>query len=243
MEAVVPGQYDILRSMLSDRIIAFHPRLSFALGGVNEALLFQQLAYWSGKGSDPDWIYKTRAEIYEETTLTRTQQEGARRNLRRLGVVEEERRGLPARIYFKIHWEVMFELLSSQLAENLPTSRQVPDQSDGGKPANLIDDKPPTSKSTQRVTNKENTEEFEISKDRQPEMNSFETRQALQPYIQDFAREFADQAKQPSTLTRAVDLCVRSGLDVDTFIDVMQVVRAKTKENSASIKSTVPGDR
>ena len=62
--------------------------LASVLGGVNEARLFQQLAYWSDKGSDPDWIYKTQKELEEETTLTRTQQEGARRNLRRLGVVK-----------------------------------------------------------------------------------------------------------------------------------------------------------
>lgn len=84
---------------------------------------------------------------------------------------------------------------------------------------------------------------FEISKDQRPRMNSFATRQALQPYIEDFAREFADQAKQSSTLSRAVDLCERSGLEIDEFIDVMMTARATTKENSASIKSMVPGDR
>jgi len=66
----MPGQYDILRSFLSDKAIAFHPQLARVLGGINEAILFQQLAYWSDKGSDPDWIYKTQKDIEFETTLT-----------------------------------------------------------------------------------------------------------------------------------------------------------------------------
>jgi hypothetical protein len=141
-------QYKLMRHLLSDRIVAFHPSLALALGGVNEALIFQQIAYWTGKGADPEWVYKTRAEFYEETTLTRTQQENARKNLRRLGVIEEERRGLPARIYFRINWDVLFRLLSVQSAANLPTSRREARQPVGGKPTDLSAGLPPTSKST-----------------------------------------------------------------------------------------------
>src|SRR5215218_6923872 len=96
-------QYELMKELLSDRPIAFHPMLSRILGGVNEALIFQQLAYWTGKGSDPVWVYKTRAEFFEETTLTRPQQERARANLRRLGVITEERRDIPAKLYFRVN--------------------------------------------------------------------------------------------------------------------------------------------
>src|SRR3954452_5041110 len=106
---MTPG-YELLRSVLSDKIIAFHPALARALGGINEALLFQQLAYWSNKGSTPDWIYKTQRELEDETTLTRTQQENARRTLRKLGVIDEEKRGLPAKLYFRVNWPVVFDL-------------------------------------------------------------------------------------------------------------------------------------
>jgi hypothetical protein len=37
--------YAALRRLLSDRPIAFHPELARVLGGINEALLFQQIAY------------------------------------------------------------------------------------------------------------------------------------------------------------------------------------------------------
>jgi hypothetical protein len=68
--------------MKFDRPIAFLPNLARELGGMEEAIFYQQLYYWSDKGSLPDgWVYKTIAEIEEETTLTRRQQDRVRRKL------------------------------------------------------------------------------------------------------------------------------------------------------------------
>jgi hypothetical protein len=54
---------DLLSTPRSDRPIAFHPTMARLLGDINEALLFQQLAYWSDKGADPEWIYKSQVEL------------------------------------------------------------------------------------------------------------------------------------------------------------------------------------
>nr|MDP9473961.1 hypothetical protein [Chloroflexota bacterium] len=67
--------YTTLRDLLADRPVAYHPVMARVLGGVYEALLFQQLAFWSDKGSDPEWIYKTQAQISDELALNRYQQE------------------------------------------------------------------------------------------------------------------------------------------------------------------------
>jgi hypothetical protein len=80
---------------------------------VHEALFFQQLAYWSGKGKEPGWIYKTAKEMQEETTLNRYQQDKARAQLKALGVIQEERRGLPARLYDRVVWDKVYALLGS----------------------------------------------------------------------------------------------------------------------------------
>ena len=69
--------YEVLRALLSDRPIAFHPAMARLLGGINEALLFQQLAYWSDKGDDPEWIYKSQVELEAETCLSAYQQKQA----------------------------------------------------------------------------------------------------------------------------------------------------------------------
>jgi len=98
------SDYDFVRRFLSDRPIAFHPEMARKLGGINEALFFQQIAYWSDKGADPEWIYKTRSQIEDETALTRGQQERARKTLRSLGVISEVKRGVPAKLYYRINW-------------------------------------------------------------------------------------------------------------------------------------------
>lgn len=72
----------VLKRLLSDRSIAFHPALARAFGGINEALFFQQIAYWSDKVDDPDWIFKTQADLELEIATARTQQENTRRKLR-----------------------------------------------------------------------------------------------------------------------------------------------------------------
>lgn len=126
--------YEAMRGILSDRPIAFHPMLARVFGGIYEALLFQQLAFWSDKGHDPNWIYKTREQLREETTLNRYQQEQARATLRKLGVIDEERRGLPARIHYRINWDRVFLLLNEYQAVGRPSTNKSADSQPSARP-------------------------------------------------------------------------------------------------------------
>jgi len=273
----MPGEYELLRTVLSDRIIAFHPQLARAFGGVNEAILFQQLAYWSDKGADPEWIYKTQKDIEAETTLTRTQQENARAKLRRLGVIEEDKRGVPAKLYYRVVWKAVFELLEaktravaqdagnpqpslqggpSQDAGNLqPRMREIPLQDAGnlhpslrettdqdrGKPASQrAGNLPSITESTQEKTTER---DFEVSKSRPIDFDLAKARTELLPFMEDFAREFRDEAPIRSSVTRAVNLYVSSGVDMDTYVGTLYTARAKTKEWSASIEKKASGGR
>lgn len=93
---------DDLRFLLQ-RPIAFHRVFASVAGSAAGGLFLSQLFYWSDKGSDPDgWIYKTLEEWHAETALTRSEQERARRALIELGILAVERRGLPARLYFRL---------------------------------------------------------------------------------------------------------------------------------------------
>lgn len=252
----MPGEYDILRSMLSDRIIAFHPALARVFGGINEALLFQQLAYWSGKGSDPEWIYKTQKDIEAETTLTRTQQENARAKLRRLGVVEEVKKSVPAKLYYRVVWTAVFTLLEAypaqdagnpqprmtrpfQDAGNLQPRMQLPSTPDRGKPAPKdAGDVPAITESTQRETNKDESEEFEISKAPTPIFN--EDRDAISTVMRDFSRELGDTAPMPATVSRAFNDYKDSGVGLERFLDALYEARRITQENTASIRTESP---
>lgn len=64
-----------------------------------------------------------------------------------------------------------------------------------------------------------------------------EDRQAILAYVQDFAREFNDQAPLRSSVSRAYNLFKQSGTSLDVFIQAMYQARAVTKERSASIRS------
>lgn len=71
-----------------------------------------------------------------------------------------------------------------------------------------------------------------------------EAREELQQFVSDFAREFGDEAPLSSSLTRMVNLFVRSQLSIDDFVGLMYDARALTKEHQASVtKESASGRR
>lgn len=95
-----------------DRPIAFH-RAFVNLGvGVAGALMLSQSLYWSKRtGDNKGWFYKTQADWEDETGMTRSEQEKARRALKSIGVLHEIRKGIPAKLYFKVDTEKLESLL------------------------------------------------------------------------------------------------------------------------------------
>nr|MDQ3828913.1 hypothetical protein [Candidatus Tectomicrobia bacterium] len=64
-------------------------------------------------GSD-GWFYKTQPEWEDETGMGRSEQETARKHLRRTPFWQETRRGVPAKLYFRIDLERLAEALLTQ---------------------------------------------------------------------------------------------------------------------------------
>lgn len=85
------------------RPVAFHPGLKKITKSTTATLFLCQLIYWIGKQADPDgWIYKTSGEIETETGLTYKEQITARKNLIKLGFVEEKYKRLEHKIIFRV---------------------------------------------------------------------------------------------------------------------------------------------
>ncbi|TCP18082.1 hypothetical protein EV693_10347 [Nicoletella semolina] len=82
--------------------IAYYPQLAKPLGGVTAAVLFGQIFYWQDKTENPLGVYKTQAELEQETGLGRREQETARKKLVELGILIETHKRLEHRIYFKL---------------------------------------------------------------------------------------------------------------------------------------------
>jgi hypothetical protein len=85
--------------------------------------MLSQAVYWSKRTRDNDgWFWKTQQEWHDETFMTRSEQETARKKLRDNGLIEEELRGLPARTHYRVCLDVIKQALLNQQheAEELP---------------------------------------------------------------------------------------------------------------------------
>ncbi len=104
---------------------AYFPKLVKVVGGVTSNVLLCQLYFWQGKQRDSDgWIYKTQAEIQQETGLSRCEQETARKNLKSRGFIEERFTGIPRRLEFRLNvsrlkecWEAFIFGVKAAIAE------------------------------------------------------------------------------------------------------------------------------
>lgn len=121
-----------------DKPVAYHVDIAKALGSVNAGLFVAQAMYWTGKGTDPNgWFYKTQDEWYEEIGMGRREQETARKIAKQKGVLEEERRGVPARLFYRINFERLIEVLQdyydSKNSPNNPKNLEKSRMADSAK--------------------------------------------------------------------------------------------------------------
>lgn len=101
-----------MKPSILDRTVAFHPVFVDLTGSVAAALLLSQSVYWQNRASGDGWWWKTAAEWQEETRLSRHEQDSARRLLRRHPWWAEDRRGVPAKNYFRVDLDLLLEALS-----------------------------------------------------------------------------------------------------------------------------------
>lgn len=107
---------DVLQGL--GRPVAYYPALRRLCGSVTAVILFDQLLYWSGRGTDPEgWVYKTSWDLEIETGLTQEEQQTARNKLRSRELLKEVRRGIPAKIYYRLEFEKINKLWA-EFADN-----------------------------------------------------------------------------------------------------------------------------
>ncbi len=105
-----------------DRPIAYHRAFVKIGTGITGAVMLSQAVYWSSRTADRDgWFYKTQTEWEDETGMTRYEQEGARKKLKALGVLEEVKKGVPCKVFYRVNTN-RIEALLIQYAEIPQTS-------------------------------------------------------------------------------------------------------------------------
>jgi hypothetical protein len=101
---------------------SFSARIARAVGGPEEGLLLQFIL-WKLRDVDDD-VTLTAEQIEEATALTPRRQAHARENLRALGVLSEERKGIPCRTHYRVNaawFDVVWENEKTRIDE---TSKQ-----------------------------------------------------------------------------------------------------------------------
>lgn len=114
------AQIQALTNVVGRDYLSFRPAFVELTGSINAAVFLSQCIYWTqilhktGKSqSTQGWFWKSQQEWSSETCLSRREQESARSCLVKLGVLEEKRAGMPARMYFRVNTDVLGQRLAS----------------------------------------------------------------------------------------------------------------------------------
>ena len=82
--------------------------------GLKEAILLADLIskeeYFISKGMTDGWFFNTEANIEEDTTLNSYHQRKCLRTLKKEGLIEVKRKGIPAKQYFKINEQLLIRI-------------------------------------------------------------------------------------------------------------------------------------
>ena len=117
--------------------VAFHrPLIDLTGGSVAAALMLTYAMHWTREFhfaaechpalAAEGFMLVTQIEWERETGLTRSEQETARRKLRDLGYLEERRRGLPAKLYYRVNMQKIIDDLRVQADNRLEAAQCEP---------------------------------------------------------------------------------------------------------------------
>jgi len=85
--------------------------------GLKESVLLADLIskeeYFIANGMTDGWFFNTEANIEQDTTLTPYQLRKCIKSLKKFGIIETKRRGVPAKQYFKINEEQVVKFLNN----------------------------------------------------------------------------------------------------------------------------------
>ena len=162
--------------------------------GLHEAILIGELCaeynYWEERDMlDDGYFYSTRDNIEENTGLSEHYQRKALSTLYELGIILIEKRGLPAKNYYKINFDVLLSVIEESSCQR---RRQQDTES-----VNLNNNKQTKSKK-EKVVSKDTTTEFQFgSKQSKPKkenlytkcvatIQAFTTNDTLRDYLKTF---------------------------------------------------------
>lgn len=103
-----------IEALISEGIQGYHPSIARAVDSVNAAIMLEHIAFWQRKTEDGEgWAYRSQEDIEERTALSVKKQQRARSRLKELGVLKEKRKGVPAKLFYRLDYDKLQVLLQS----------------------------------------------------------------------------------------------------------------------------------
>lgn len=117
-------QLNRLKALVEGDYITYFPSLTPVCGSYKAAAMLSVALAWTRNWlhRHPEregWFWKTRDEWLRETGLSRREQESARKALVMLGLLREARRGMPARMHYRLDLDCLLALLASTTPSHL----------------------------------------------------------------------------------------------------------------------------
>lgn len=227
--------YALITRLTGQANILTIPRLFIDWTGDHiTALFLSQVIYWSSRTDDPEgWFYKSAKEWEEELSISDYQLARATKKLAEAGLETKLRKimGAPTQ-HYRIDQETFLKWISEKLGNGIPKDSEM-DFEESRRSISKF----PSNPLTETTAEINNQRSFEISKDQTKRLNiTIDDRSLIGRYMEDFAREFRDEAPLASSTTRACRIYVTSGLSMDEFITALLEARRRTQENSGSIQ-------
>ena len=114
LHTISKGRLRMQLQEIAGDAVAFYPAFRKVLGLNATATQFlSQAVYWTERTED-GWFYKTSEEWNEELGLTLEEVKGARKKLKSIGILTEQRKGIPAKLYYKVDTDELLAVLSGE---------------------------------------------------------------------------------------------------------------------------------
>jgi len=93
-------------------------------GNGNAAIYLSQLLWWGKRKADEDgWFFRTRDQMQERCGLGKQAQRTAEKTLKTLGLIETDKRGMPAKKHYRIHYGELISLFNGAETDLAPTRK------------------------------------------------------------------------------------------------------------------------
>ena len=124
---VTKTQEDAINALIGERPMAYHAAIARAAGSVTAGVLLSLLLSWQIGGEETDgWVCTTQEQIYDETALTRVEQEKARKVLRRRRLLEEKKAGVPVTLSLRVDVQQLIAMLGDGASGDSPSGSAAP---------------------------------------------------------------------------------------------------------------------